>query len=54
MGRAIRNYADHESHNTTTKVALKDFTENLFGVQDFREIQVRRAIFLKLFLKIKT
>ena len=40
VSRAVMNYAENESHNPSTKIALSQFAENFSGVQDYREAEV--------------
>ena len=44
VGRTLRNYADHESLNHTTKCGLVDFSEKFSGIQDFREMKVSLSV----------
>jgi hypothetical protein len=43
--RAVRDYSDQEHLNHTTKHALKDFSEYMSGIQDYRESQVGIVLF---------
>ena len=42
IGNTVMTYSENESHNPTTKDALKEFAENFSTVQDYREAEVRK------------
>ena len=42
LARNVREYAEQEKLNHTMQVALKDFSEKLSAVQDYRESEVGR------------
>lgn len=45
LARNVREYAEQEKLNHTMQQALKDFSEKLSAVQDYRESEVNGYIF---------